>query len=483
MRLHVRLALPLLVAAMIVTVMGMAGALWLVSRTFNATLAQEGRQFERIILNALAVRARDLEDVARVLAFVDGPIGGRLAVWNRTTLDGAVILDSRSGRIRSAEGWRPAPEECTALTGTPTGGPPLLRAGGEILLVGTARDRNGRDLVVVSRRLGTEFVDALGDLLQAGVEVGLAGRPVAAGARRGAAGPCVPVRAHWTTPGGATVIFSMALPAGEALTTRLDAVRMTLMAGAGLLLAVVLFYRRLSRLLRETQDRLIHSAQLSTVGQLVAGVSHELNNPLLGVLGHAEYLAGRLRPGDPGEEEVGLILKEGRRMKRQLEELRGFVRPGDAHRGPVDLNALAGEVLGLVRHQAAQAGVTCRLESSPGPAIVRGAPDRVRQALLNLVMNALQAMPTGGVLCVRVGRAEANGRTALRVTVEDTGTGITAPNLARVRDPFFSTSPGRMGLGLAICQDLAVTHGGTLSIDSAPGRGTTVALDLPEHAG
>jgi two-component system NtrC family sensor kinase len=231
--------------------------------------------------------------------------------------------------------------------------------------------------------------------------------------------------------------------------------------------------------LREAQERLVRSAKLSSVGALVAGVSHELNNPLSVLLTHAEFQGTRIPPGAPGREELDVVLEQGRRMQKILSDLRGLVRPGSEAPGPVDLNAIAREALALVRHDATKAGVACEASLAPGAIEVTATADDLRQIALNLAINALQAMPGGGRLVVRTGRATVNGHAVVHCSVQDTGEGIAPADLARVTEPFFSTKPGRLGLGLAICHDLARRHGGRLGIESSPGRGTTVTLELP----
>jgi signal transduction histidine kinase len=114
-----------------------------------------------------------------------------------------------------------------------------------------------------------------------------------------------------------------------------------------------------------------------------------------------------------------------------------------------------------------------------GGAVINASPDQVRQVILNLVLNAIQAMPKGGTLTIRTATQAENGSRACLVVVEDAGTGMPPEVRARVLEPFFSTRPGRMGLGLAICREIVSEHGGTLSIDSRPGEGTRVTVEIP----
>jgi signal transduction histidine kinase len=227
--------------------------------------------------------------------------------------------------------------------------------------------------------------------------------------------------------------------------------------------------------LAESRDRLVHTAQLSTVGQLVAGVSHELNNPLTILLTHAEYALARLDPAAPGRAEVATVLDQGRRLARLLGELRGLVRPGDAAPAPLDLNDIARETAALIRHDAAKASVACEAVVARAPVIVRASADQIRQAALNLALNALQATPAGGRMAVRAESGAPGGR----LVVEDTGPGFPPDLRDRLGEPFVSTRPGRLGLGLAITRDVAARHGGRLRLDAAPGGGARATLELP----
>lgn len=238
-------------------------------------------------------------------------------------------------------------------------------------------------------------------------------------------------------------------------------------------------FNAMAAALKETQERLVHSAKLSTVGHLVAGISHELNNPLQGLLTQAELLAGKLDPGADGRKELDLVVAEGRRMQRTLGELRSFVRRSAPEAARVDITGVIRDVLALVRPQAERARVATRARLQEGGLSVLASSDQLRQVVLNLVMNALEAMPAGGELTVDAATERNGGTPRAVVRVRDTGTGIADADLPRVAEPFFSTKDGRMGLGLAICRDIIAGHAGQLAVDSRSGGGTTVTFWLP----
>ncbi len=477
MKLSVRLALTLLVLALIVTSFAVWGAIRLVDRTFSASHAQEARRLDRHWAELVTALARDIGDAARILVLVEGPLSVRLGIWRKGELDAVALLDPVTGRIRECVGAAPDPADLAALSRAAPGAPGLVRGGGGLMLGVIAREPGRRATVFAARRLDRAKLARLGELLDARVDLAVAG----GGAGDPSPPDSVPITVLRNTAAGVPVALVLHLPATEALKVRRDGLHMIAAAGGAIAVVTAVFFGWFIRELRLTQERMIHSAKLSSVGQLVAGVSHELNNPLLGVLGHSEYLTGKLRPGDPGHEEVGLIYRESLRMKRLLGDLRGLVSPGGGEPTSVQLDAVAGEVAALVRHEAGRLGVGCRAEPPAEPVMVHGVADRIRQALLNLVFNALQASSAGGEVVIRALPAGAGARHA-RLVVQDGGTGIERAMLARIREPFMTTRPGRLGLGLAICQDVAAQHGGVLSVESAPGRGTTVTLSLRAEA-
>lgn len=525
MKLHLRLAIPLLVISVVVTAAVTLGMIALVRGTVDVVFEQSGAQLERITRNALRARMENLDEVASVFAALRGDISARDREWKHVPLDAAAVLDSRTGKVRSAMGLALNADDLKGLLGSATGDPRVMRAGSGLAIAGVARDDSRRETVVVAQTLGDGFAAELKDLLQAEIEIAVGGVAVAGGrAGPATAEPRYPVRSVLPTPGGAEVTVTMAMPAGAVYATRRKALAFTVAGGVVLLAIAFLFYgyavvrvtrpvrdliraaeriaagdlsaelkagapaelgtlvrefNQMARSLKDMQEKLVHSAQLSSVGQLVAGISHELNNPLLGLLGHAEHLASKTRDDDPAKEKLATIIREAQRMKRTLADLKSFTRPGGKERVRVNLNQLSDEVLGLVRHDAAKAGVKATSSLAAGGAAVAGVPDRLRQVLLNLVLNALQAMPDGGKLVVRT--AARGGR--MEVAVEDTGPGIPDGVRERVLDPFFSTRPGRMGLGLSISREIVEEHGGALRIEARPGGGTAVRFDLPADGG
>ena len=239
-------------------------------------------------------------------------------------------------------------------------------------------------------------------------------------------------------------------------------------------------FNQMADSLKSAQDSLVRSAKLASVGEMVAGISHELNNPLSGLIGQAEYLASRMVPGHtPGMEEVQMILAEARRMKQTLAQLRGLIKPADADKTMVDVNHLMQDVFMLFRHESMKTGIRCELVPANPNLAVKGVPDQLRQVFLNLALNSQQAMPGGGLIRVDTDLIMHDGEKAAMIRFSDTGPGIPPGQFNRIFEPFYSGKPGSMGLGLAICREIINRHGGT--IEATPGleSGSVFTIYLP----
>jgi two-component system NtrC family sensor kinase len=252
---------------------------------------------------------------------------------------------------------------------------------------------------------------------------------------------------------------------------------------------------RNARLYQEIQDRmeaqrqaemqLIRSARLAAVGEMAAGVAHELNNPLTTVAGFIELVLDELPEGMPQREDLELVMREAKRARGVVRRLLDFSRPGDNIRVNTDLNELVSEVLTLVQHLIRTNGVELRVQLREELPWIPVDPNQIKQVLLNLVHNALQAMPRGGVLTVTTEPAERDGIQWLTVAVEDTGAGILPEDLERIFEPFFTTRPvgSGTGLGLSVSYGIITEHGGFIEVESVPDDGSrfTVWLQVEPH--
>ncbi|MBI4610289.1 MAG: response regulator [Candidatus Rokubacteria bacterium] len=233
--------------------------------------------------------------------------------------------------------------------------------------------------------------------------------------------------------------------------------------------------------LKQAQAQLIQSTKLAAIGELVANIAHELNNPLTSVLGFASYLIGALKPGDPMREELTLIQQEAVRARDIVRDLLQFSRQSQFRPEPADLNAVVEQTVAMVRRQAGLEHVVFYEIYAPDlPAVEVDVP-RIKQVFVNLINNALHAMPDGG--SVTIHSAAADG--FVQVEFADTGTGIAPGHLDRIFEPFFTTKPdvSGTGLGLSVSLGIVQSHDGTIEVKSELGKGSTFTVKLPIKAG
>jgi PAS domain S-box-containing protein len=230
--------------------------------------------------------------------------------------------------------------------------------------------------------------------------------------------------------------------------------------------------------------------KLAAVGQLAAGVAHQIGTPLNVISGSAEYLMMEWGTDRPRPQELEIIVSQTDRITKLIQQLLNFARPTRMAPQPIDLNDLLRDVLGLTEHQIAKERITIATDFQPDLPAIMGDENQLEQAFLNIVVNAWHAMPVGGTLTIRSRRASPgdrprrSGRAApasVEVIIADTGTGIPAEHLPKIFDPFFSTKGvGKgTGLGLAITRRIVEDHQGTIEVVSEVGRGTTFTIRLP----
>jgi signal transduction histidine kinase len=227
--------------------------------------------------------------------------------------------------------------------------------------------------------------------------------------------------------------------------------------------------------LRGTFDRLRLLDRLSSLGALSAGMAHEIKTPLGSILGSIEILETAVPETDERREFVGILKKEIRRLSEIVSRHLDLVRPDTSARRPHDVGGIAASVVDLARREAERRGVRLELERDDELPAATVDGSQVRQAILNLVVNAIEAVDRGGF--VRVLVREAEGRVV--VAVEDDGPGIDPETVARVFEPFYTTKPRGTGLGLSIAFQIAALHGGDLRAEARSGGGTRFTLELP----
>ncbi len=235
--------------------------------------------------------------------------------------------------------------------------------------------------------------------------------------------------------------------------------------------------------LAQAQAQLIQSEKLAAFGQLGAGIAHEVKNPLAGIQGIAQLSLRGLDPSHPLAEPLATVEKEARRCRQIIDHLLKFARQERIALEPVDVRALVDDAAAIMRHQMALHGVQLGTEVESGLPPIRGSANQLQQVLMNLMLNAQQALQDrGGNVQIEAGRADPDG---VRILVRDDGPGIPQEIRARIFEPFFTTKPKGQGTGLGLSVSFGILreHGGSIAVESEPGHGTTFTIWLPIATG
>ncbi|HEY8234741.1 MAG TPA: ATP-binding protein [Vicinamibacteria bacterium] len=225
------------------------------------------------------------------------------------------------------------------------------------------------------------------------------------------------------------------------------------------------------------EEQLQHTEKMASVGLLAAGVAHEVNTPLAGISSYTQLLRGQLEESDPRQQVLEKIEKQSFRAAKIINGLLNFSRSSGTEFDRIDVNKVLADVLALVEHQLDGSRIRVRRELTQLLPSVRGNENRIQQVFFNLILNARDAMPSGGWLTLRT---HADDETVV-VEVSDTGHGIRREHIRRIYDPFFTTKGiGKgTGLGLSVSYGIVQEHGGAIFVESDPGQGTTFQVALP----
>jgi two-component system NtrC family sensor kinase len=233
------------------------------------------------------------------------------------------------------------------------------------------------------------------------------------------------------------------------------------------------------RKLRSAQEDLVRSERLATTGKMTAQLAHEVNNPIHNIQSCLKTALGRLPEGTKGKDLITVAYEEVNRLSRLSAQMLSLFRSSlvEEEMKPLSVNELLAEVVTLARGEVQEKDVALRTEIEPALPPVRGSRDKLKQVLLNLITNALDAMPKGGELALTALRRDGT----IRVTVEDTGVGIPAENLSRIFDAFFTTKAkvSGVGLGLSVCHGIVSQHRGSIDVRSTVGKGSAFTIVLP----
>jgi signal transduction histidine kinase len=232
---------------------------------------------------------------------------------------------------------------------------------------------------------------------------------------------------------------------------------------------------------REAEARLVQAAKLAAVGEMAAGIAHELNNPLTSVVGFTELSLDALPVNSPLHNDLDLVLREANRARSVVRRLLDFARQREVLRVRADINEIVDDVVTLTKHLLLTSGVELSLKlckEMPWASIDR---NQIKQVLINLVNNALYAMPQGGILSIETGQQQRHGKPFLLLIVRDNGVGISAEDLERIFEPFYTTrgEHGGTGLGLSVTYGIITEHGGTIEVESQVNAGSTFTVLFP----
>jgi C4-dicarboxylate-specific signal transduction histidine kinase len=241
--------------------------------------------------------------------------------------------------------------------------------------------------------------------------------------------------------------------------------------------------RRAEAEARAQREALAHALRLTTLGELVASLAHELSQPLTAIIATAQASRRLIHAPGGGREEVPEalddIIDDGKRAIDVIRRLRALFRKDHAERKPVHLNELITEVVGLVRGDASRRGVSIELALAEHLPVVPGDWVQLQQVVLNLLVNAMDAMVAveePRTLTIATARREPG---MVELTVRDVGVGVDASRLEKIFDPFVTTKPEGLGMGLSISRSIVLAHGGRIWATPNPDRGLTVHVGLP----
>jgi len=244
----------------------------------------------------------------------------------------------------------------------------------------------------------------------------------------------------------------------------------------GVFLGYVLLFKDLTEV-QSLRREVARSQRLASVGRLAAGVAHEIRNPLSSIKGFATYFKERYPDRPDDQQTADIMIQEVDRLNRVVGQLLEFARPISIKPQVISPEALIKDAVRLIEERAAVKKISVRIRNNARLNEACIDPDRTNQVLLNLFLNALDAMDDGGELRVDLSTNDANDE--IQITVSDTGCGISPQDLAKVFDPYFTTKSSGTGLGLAIAHNIVEAMGGRIMVESHPGKGTSFNVTIP----
>ncbi|MEW6001083.1 MAG: ATP-binding protein [Nitrospirota bacterium] len=233
--------------------------------------------------------------------------------------------------------------------------------------------------------------------------------------------------------------------------------------------------------IRKAQAQLIHSAKLASLGRMAAGVAHEINSPLTGIVTFGHLLRNRFPEGSQEREDIEVIIEQANRCSSIINGLLGFARATTGEKGTVNINDVLKSSLNMIRHKADFFNINIIIDLDESLPPVKADPSQLQQVFLNMIINAADAMDGKGTLTVCTRKVNKDENAFAEAEFTDTGHGITEENMAKLFEPFFTTKPtGKgTGLGLAVSHGIIQEHGGKILVKSKVGEGTSFFVRLP----
>ncbi|MDY7039238.1 MAG: ATP-binding protein [Chloroflexota bacterium] len=222
----------------------------------------------------------------------------------------------------------------------------------------------------------------------------------------------------------------------------------------------------------------MHSAKLVTVGQLTASFAHEINNPLTSILGYAYQVRKSVADDSPIARDMDVIITQAQRISRMTRHMLDFSRPESDHKSLCDVHQVLDQALDLLKYRMKNIEIKREYDLRIPP--IPASASQLEQLFLNLFLNAIQAMPNGGTLTTRTSLVYDEANSQIRIAINDIGQGISSEHLNYIFQPFFTTrDESGTGLGLYISSSIVHNHGGSISVESTVGTGTTFTISLP----
>jgi len=241
-------------------------------------------------------------------------------------------------------------------------------------------------------------------------------------------------------------------------------------------------FNDMTQKLAEAQRQLYQSDKLASLGRLAAGVAHEINNPLTGVLTYSSFLLKRLEQDGEMKEDLEVIVRETKRCREIVKGLLDFARQVPTRKTRISINDVVSQTIGILKNQLSLRNIDVRKHFDSNLPQINVDPNQMQQVFMNLLVNAIDAIGKegGGTITIATSREEVDGNEHVRIDLTDSGCGIDKENLTKIFEPFYSTKGQKgTGLGLAMVWGIIDKHNGKIDVESEPGSGTTFTIHLP----